>query len=315
MIDDLALQRLERDVGSVLERLPTPRGCACSATARYPLCWGGRPTSRAGPASGFRRFLRRLPQIVTRPSSGDTSTKSGAAASTCSRPRSVGSRFPRAGLRSIASSPCCRVTRSPLRSQRSAATKSPRCSATSSTPRSPLSTSASGWTPNSRTGRSATVGSPTSTSRPRCCAWATDRRTSTLRCSSLRCPGYCAQECDVSSSPEFSSRYHDRRTVILDLAANLTKERLESWIPTVLEAVGDRLEPPLTVEEVRRDYRSDARPGSSCRQYAAPIVPGSEGSAAVRTRSSCLIRSSASCTCECECGSIGIVPSVTARAE
>jgi hypothetical protein len=59
--------------------------------------------------------------------------------------------------------------------------------------------------------------------------------------------------------PGILSRYHDRRTVILDLAANLTKERLESWIPTVLEAAADRLEPPLTVDEVRRDYRSDAR--------------------------------------------------------
>ena len=59
--------------------------------------------------------------------------------------------------------------------------------------------------------------------------------------------------------PGILNRYHERRTVILDLAANLTKERLESWIPTVLEAAGDRLEPPLTVDEVRRDYRSDAR--------------------------------------------------------
>jgi Family of unknown function (DUF6206) len=59
--------------------------------------------------------------------------------------------------------------------------------------------------------------------------------------------------------PEILDRYHERRTVILDLAANLTKERLESWIPTVLEAAADRLESPLTVDEVRRDYRSDAR--------------------------------------------------------
>lgn len=59
--------------------------------------------------------------------------------------------------------------------------------------------------------------------------------------------------------PGILRRYHERRTVILDLGANLIKERLESWIPTVLEATGDRLEPPLTADEVRRDYRSDAR--------------------------------------------------------
>ena len=87
----------------------------------------------------------------------------------------------------------------------------------------------------------------------------TDHRSSTPRCSSRRCPGCCAEECVASSSPGILNRYHDRRTVILDLAANLIKERLESWIPTVLEAAGDRLDPPLTVDEVRRDYRSDAR--------------------------------------------------------
>jgi hypothetical protein len=59
--------------------------------------------------------------------------------------------------------------------------------------------------------------------------------------------------------PGILRRYHERRTVILDLAANLIKERLESWIPTVLAAAGDRVEPPLTADEVRRDYRSDAR--------------------------------------------------------
>jgi hypothetical protein len=59
--------------------------------------------------------------------------------------------------------------------------------------------------------------------------------------------------------PGILERYHARRTVILDLAANLIKERLEQWIPTVLEAAGDRLEPALTEDDVRRDYRSDAR--------------------------------------------------------
>jgi hypothetical protein len=59
--------------------------------------------------------------------------------------------------------------------------------------------------------------------------------------------------------PDILGRYHAPRTVVLDLAANLVKERLDAWIPTVLEVAGDRIEPPLTEDAVRRDYRSDAR--------------------------------------------------------
>jgi hypothetical protein len=59
--------------------------------------------------------------------------------------------------------------------------------------------------------------------------------------------------------PGILHRYHAPRTVVLDLAANLIKERLDSWITVVLAAAGGRLEPPLTEDEVRRDYHSDAR--------------------------------------------------------
>jgi hypothetical protein len=59
--------------------------------------------------------------------------------------------------------------------------------------------------------------------------------------------------------PDVIDRYHTPRTVVLDLAANLVKERLDEWIPTVLDAVGDRMTPPLTTDEVTADYRSDAR--------------------------------------------------------
>jgi hypothetical protein len=59
--------------------------------------------------------------------------------------------------------------------------------------------------------------------------------------------------------PDVLERYHQPRTVVLDLAANLIKERLEQHIPTVLAAVGDRIEHPLLEDEVRADYRSDAR--------------------------------------------------------
>lgn len=59
--------------------------------------------------------------------------------------------------------------------------------------------------------------------------------------------------------PGVLERYHQQRTVVLDLAANLIKERLEQHIPTVLAMAGDRIEPPLLEDEVRADYRSDAR--------------------------------------------------------
>jgi hypothetical protein len=59
--------------------------------------------------------------------------------------------------------------------------------------------------------------------------------------------------------PDVIDRYHQPRTVVLDLAANLVKERLEQHIPTVLAAAAGRIEPPLLEEEVRADYRSDAR--------------------------------------------------------
>ena len=59
--------------------------------------------------------------------------------------------------------------------------------------------------------------------------------------------------------PDIMERYHRPRTVVLDLAANLIKERLDEHIATVLGAAGDRLDPSLTEEQVRADYRSDAR--------------------------------------------------------
>lgn len=47
--------------------------------------------------------------------------------------------------------------------------------------------------------------------------------------------------------------------MVRDLAVNLCKERLDHLIPLVLELSAERWEPPLTEEEVRRDYRRDAR--------------------------------------------------------
>jgi hypothetical protein len=59
--------------------------------------------------------------------------------------------------------------------------------------------------------------------------------------------------------PDILQRYHAARTVVLDLAANLMKERLDALIPAVLAAADGLIEPPLTQQEVGSDYRSDAR--------------------------------------------------------
>jgi hypothetical protein len=62
--------------------------------------------------------------------------------------------------------------------------------------------------------------------------------------------------------PGILQRYHEPRSVLLDLAANLHKERLPQWVPAAVTAA-NRVLPtgaaPLTVDEVERDYRSDAR--------------------------------------------------------
>jgi hypothetical protein len=62
--------------------------------------------------------------------------------------------------------------------------------------------------------------------------------------------------------PGIVQRYHDPRTVLLDLTANLHKERLVPWVPAVVDAANQVLAParrPLEQDEVARDYASDAR--------------------------------------------------------
>jgi Family of unknown function (DUF6206) len=59
--------------------------------------------------------------------------------------------------------------------------------------------------------------------------------------------------------PGIIERYHDPRTVALDLASNLLKEGLDELVPAVLTATEGRVAVPLTLEEVRSDRRSDAR--------------------------------------------------------
>lgn len=59
-------------------------------------------------------------------------------------------------------------------------------------------------------------------------------------------------------APGLTARYHNPRDVLVDLAGNLIKERLDSWLPVVLELAAPHLEQPITEEEVRKYYRSDA---------------------------------------------------------
>jgi hypothetical protein len=60
-------------------------------------------------------------------------------------------------------------------------------------------------------------------------------------------------------APGLLAPYHDPRAVILDTAGNLIRERLTRWIPVLLERANPRLTDPLTVTEVVRFYRANAR--------------------------------------------------------
>ncbi len=53
--------------------------------------------------------------------------------------------------------------------------------------------------------------------------------------------------------------YYDARTVIIDLAGNLIKERLDEHIPTVLSLANAHLPHPIAPEQVRHYYANDAR--------------------------------------------------------
>lgn len=60
-------------------------------------------------------------------------------------------------------------------------------------------------------------------------------------------------------APGVVAAYRDPRHVLVDMTANLIKERLPAWIPAVLEVVNDAVAPSVTRDEVERYYRSDAR--------------------------------------------------------
>ena len=60
-------------------------------------------------------------------------------------------------------------------------------------------------------------------------------------------------------APRILDGYRNLRGVYLDLCGNLIKQGLEVWLPELLVHVNRHLESPMTIEEVRRYYRSDAR--------------------------------------------------------
>jgi len=55
------------------------------------------------------------------------------------------------------------------------------------------------------------------------------------------------------------AQYHDPRTVLLDAASNLHKERLDQWIPPFLASANAHVDPPLDAGAVRRYFTRDRR--------------------------------------------------------
>jgi hypothetical protein len=55
------------------------------------------------------------------------------------------------------------------------------------------------------------------------------------------------------------AQYHDPRTVLLDTASNLVKERLTRSLPLLLEAAAGRVAPPIEEREVLRYFARDKR--------------------------------------------------------
>ena len=57
--------------------------------------------------------------------------------------------------------------------------------------------------------------------------------------------------------PGIIARYHDPRVVVLDVAANLLRERLGHLVPVVVDAADGRVVPTLDDGEIRRDRHLD----------------------------------------------------------
>lgn len=64
-------------------------------------------------------------------------------------------------------------------------------------------------------------------------------------------------------APALLAPYHEPRRVLLDTAGNLLRERLARWLPVLLEHANPHLDEPLTIAEVQRFYRGNARTWSA----------------------------------------------------
>jgi hypothetical protein len=58
---------------------------------------------------------------------------------------------------------------------------------------------------------------------------------------------------------EVMGQYHDPRLVLVDVASNLVKERLEHWLPALLDAANEHVAPAICEAEVRAYFARDKR--------------------------------------------------------
>ncbi|NVI88204.1 DUF6206 family protein [Actinomadura sp. BRA 177] len=63
----------------------------------------------------------------------------------------------------------------------------------------------------------------------------------------------------LSMTRSIFDKFYSTRGVVLDFLGNLHKERLGDLVPVFLEQAAERLERPITAEEVAAYYREDAR--------------------------------------------------------
>jgi Family of unknown function (DUF6206) len=59
--------------------------------------------------------------------------------------------------------------------------------------------------------------------------------------------------------PDILARYHDPRSIAIDIAANLHREALADWIPAVVRRANTHLGEPIRSDEVEAYYRTDAK--------------------------------------------------------
>jgi hypothetical protein len=61
------------------------------------------------------------------------------------------------------------------------------------------------------------------------------------------------------SAAKIAARWSSPRWALLDMAMNLYKDRLDAWIPVVLDAANPRLDEPIDAAELRSRYDKEAK--------------------------------------------------------